>query len=152
MSFSIILYKNTSDANHVTKTLNRIETVIGTLREETSIIDPHFMINIDLSTIVQCNYCEVPAFGRKYFVRDIVSYRNELVELSCHCDVLSTFWNYISNNKAIVYRQETTYNLYLDDGAFRIYQNPQIVYKEFPNGFTSENFVLAIAGPYGTSS
>lgn len=150
MSFSIILYTNTSERNYVNKTLNRIETVEGNLRDSTSIIDPHFTVNINLSTVVQCNYLHVPAFGRKYFVNDIISYRNELVEFVCHCDVLSSFWDNIKNNNAIIFRNESAYNLYLDDGTFKTYQNPQVQYKLFPNGFTAETFVLAIAGPYGT--
>ena len=47
---------------------------------------------------------------------------------------------------AIVKRQENRWNLYLDDGSFKVYQNPMVLTKAFPQGFTTQEFVLAVAG------
>ena len=116
------------------------------LKEETSIIDPVIKIECDLSNYVNCNYLTIPEFGRKYFVNNIRSVRNGLVEFSCHVDVLSSFADSIRTNKAIIKRQENKWNLYLNDGTFKVYQNPMVLTKAFPSGFTTQEFVLAVAG------
>lgn len=146
MSFSIQLQRNNSEPIKVDKEITNILTVTGTLREGTSIIDPVIKIECNIADVAGCNYLTIDAFGRKYFVKDIVSVRNNLVEFTCHVDVLSTYKNEIRNNTGIIRRQENTWNLYLNDGSLKIYQNPYVITKEFPNGFNTQEFVLAIAG------
>lgn len=151
MAFNIILMRNKSEAIKVTKTTETISTVTGVLKESTSIIDPVIKIECDLSTVTSCNYLSIPTFGRFYFVNNITSINNGIVEFSCHCDVLSSFSNAIKANKAIIRRQEFNWNLYLNDGSFRVYQDPIIITKEFPNGFSTQEFVLAVAGSSSSS-
>ena len=127
MSFDIVLMRNNSEKNRLTKDTETIMTVSGVLREKTSIIDPVI-------------------FGRKYFVNDIRSIRNNLFEFSCHVDVLSTYADAIRENTGIVKRQEKVWNLYLNDGTFKVYQNPNVLTRAFPSGFTTQEFVLAVAG------
>lgn len=146
MSFNIVAYTNNSEKNRVDKDLTLVGTFTGTMRQETSIIDPVFIVAADLSDYVDCNYIDVADFGRKYFVNDIRSVRSGLIELTCHVDVLSTYATQIRANKAIVRRQENRWNLYLNDGSFRVYQNPIVLTKAFPSGFTTQEFVLAVAG------
>ena len=146
MAFDIVLQKNNSERNRITKDISEILTVSGELKTETSIIDPVIMIGCDLSSVVGCNYMSIPAFGRSYFVNNIRSIRSGLVEFSCHVDVLSSFAPQIRSNTAIVRRQENNWNLYLNDGSFKVYQNPNVLTKAFPSGFTTQEFVLAIAG------
>lgn len=149
MSFSIILERNLSENNKVTKTVETIATVTGSLKDGTSIINPVILISGDISDYVDCNYLDIPTFQRKYFVRDITSVRNGLFEVSCHVDVLSSWETEIKTNDAIVKRQEKKFNLYLNDGSFRTYQNPVITTHPFPNGFSGLEFVLAVAGASG---
>ena len=85
-------------------------------------------------------------FGRSYFVNNITSVRNGVFEISAHVDVLSSFKTQIRGNAAIIRRQENKWNLYLNDGVFKVYQNPMVLTKEFPNGFSAPEFVLAVAG------
>ena len=146
MAFDIVLQRNNSERNRITKDISEILTVSGELKAETSIIDPVIMIECDLSSVVGCNYISISAFGRSYFVNNIRSIRSGLVEFSCHVDVLSSFASEIRGNTAIVRRQEKNWNLYLNDGSFKVYQNPNVLTKAFPSGFTTQEFVLAIAG------
>ena len=146
MGFDILLQTNNSEKNAVTKDLTTIATVNGTLKQETSIIDPVILIAGDLSSYINCNYITVSEFGRSYFVNNIRSIRSGLFELSCHVDVISSFATEIKANKAIIRRQENQWNLYLNDGTFKVYQNPNVVTKAFPSGFTTQEFVLAVAG------
>lgn len=146
MSFSITLMQNTSPVNKIGKELSSQLEVTGELRSETSIIDPIIMIECDLADLTNCNYMYIPQFNRYYFVNNIRSIRNGLVEFTCHVDVLETYKDQIKANSAIIKRQENNWNLYLNDGAFKVYQNPIVITKEFPSGFSSQEFVLAVAG------
>lgn len=146
MAFTIKLQINNSERERLSKDITDISTVSGVLKEETSIIDPVIKIECDLSDFVNCNYMTIPAFGRSYFVNNIRSIRNGLVEFACHVDVLSSFARQIRRNTAIIKKQENEWNLYLNDGTFKVYQNPKVLTKAFPSGFTTQEFVLAVAG------
>ena len=146
MAFEIRIQRNNSENNRVTKDVTLLSIIEGTLRQETSIIDPVFLVAGDLDDYVEANYCTVESFGRSYFVTNIRSVRSGLVELTCHVDVLSSFAQQIRANTAIVRRQENQWNLYLNDGTFRVYQNPTVLTKAFPSGFTTQEFVFAVAG------
>lgn len=146
MSFSIQLMRNNSQVNKIGKDLTSLLTVTGNLKSETSIIDPTIIIECNLANMTKCNYMYIPQFNRYYFVNNIRSITDDLVEFSCHVDVLETYKNEIRQNSAIVKRQQNNWNLYLNDGAFKVYQNPMVVTKAFPSGFNTFEFVLAVAG------
>lgn len=143
---NIILYHNISEYNAVNKSITELTTLSGTLREESSIIDPIITItNVD-SYLSSMNYAYIPDFNRYYFITNIESVRNNLWRVSFHVDVLYTYRNQIKNNSAIIERNENEYDLKLNDGLFRTQQNPRIAQFPFPSGFNTWNFVLAIAG------
>lgn len=144
MSFDITLQKNLSDVNVLNKNIENITTVSGVLREATSILTPTIRIEGNVPTNV--NYMDIPAFGRKYFIDDVKSIRNNLFEIAAHVDVLTTYANELRNLECIIARQENDWNLYLDDGTFKAYQNELITIKKFPTGFSVNQFVLAVAG------
>lgn len=146
MAFTVALQLNSSPKNQLDKSVSGVLSVSGTLKEGTSVIDPVILVQAPLSTLVNANYMTISAFGRSYFITDIRSIRNDLVEISGHVDVLSTYAAGIRGNNAIIYRQENDWNLYLDDGSFQIYQNPSVLTRPFPSGFSTLEFVLAVAG------
>ena len=146
MSFNIVLQRNNSEPIRLSKSIDTIMSVSGTLKEDTSIINPVIKIECNLSDVTRCNYLSIPSFGRSYFVNDIRSITDDIAEFSCHVDVLSTYESGIRNNTGIVKRQENLWNLYLNDGSFKVYQDPYVITKEFPLGFTTQEFVLAVAG------
>lgn len=144
---TIVIQTNSSEREKLDKTLNDIATLTGTLRAETSIIDPVIMVSgSTLAALRAANYMTIPDFGRSYFITGIRSIRNGLVELSGHVDVLSSFKTQIRANRAITSRQENRNNLYLNDGSLRAYQDPYVITTAFPNGFTTQSYVLAVAG------
>lgn len=146
MSFTIYLAKNVSEDNKLTKSIYSLGSFTGALRDTSSIINPRILLEGDVDDFVEANYLYIPQFSRYYFINDIVSVREGLVEVTAHVDVLTSFATEIRANTAIVYKQENKWNLYLDDGSFKMYQNPHIITKEFPGGFTGQDFVLAVAG------
>lgn len=146
MSFTIKLQINKSENEKFSKKLIDVLTLTGTLKNGTSIVDPVILFECDLKKITNCNYMTISEFSRSYFITDMKSIRNGLVEISAHCDVLSSFKDEILTNDAIILRQEYNWNLYVDDGVFTTYQNDEIITKEFPSGFSTQEFVLAVAG------
>ena len=54
--FNIVFYVNSSEKNKMDKTLTEITTMSGTLRNETSIIDPVIIVEGDLSAFTGCNF------------------------------------------------------------------------------------------------
>lgn len=150
MSFNIVLYKNSSPTNKVSKELTSIDTIAGALRDGTSIIDPTILIEptVQASIISSANYAYIADFGRYYYITQPASYVNGLWMVTMHVDVLQTYANQIRSQNAIVARQEFVYNMYLDDGWFMAYQNPIVQTKYLSNAtpFETEEYVLVLAG------
>ena len=144
---TITLYRNESEHEKVDKTLVIIRNVTGTLRAETSLINPVIQFTGTLASFSNVNHVYIPDFGRYYYVTGMRSIRDGLVEMSMHVDVLMTYKSQIRANTAIVKQQEQRWNLYLNDGSLRVYQNPRVYTKPFQGGFgASWDFVLAVAG------
>lgn len=147
MAFTITIQTSSSEKNRVDKTLTDIAALTGTLRNDTSIIDPTFQIAGDMSAYLNANYCTVPAFGRSYFINNIRSVRAGLFEIVCHVDVLSSFKTQLRANSAIIHKSERNWNLYLNDGSLKTYQDPIVYTKKFSSGFPeTEQYILGVAG------
>lgn len=145
----IELYTSSSPSNKVGKKLEPIITLTGTLKEKTSMLTPTIRVRVKgivSEKLAQCNFMKISAFGRFYFVTDITSVNTEIWEISGRVDVLQSYAAQIKNQTALVKRQENKWNLYLNDGYFRVYQNSVVLTKSFPSGFTDNEFVLAVAG------
>lgn len=150
---TITLYRNNSENNKLDKNLTTILTLTGNLRAQTSIIEPTLEITAAGENIVTSNYLYIQEFERYYFIKDIVSIRNNVWEIRCHVDVLKTYLAQIKAQTAIIKRQENMWNYYLNDGHFDTYQNPYITTQSFPLGFNKNsdtqaafNFAIIIAG------
>lgn len=148
MSFNVVAQTNTSEKNRIDKSITDVATLSGVLREECSLIDPAILIEADIADLAGVNYFTIDDFGRSYFLTSLESVRSGLVLMTGHVDVLSTYATEIKAQTAIVRRQEggEVYNLYLNDGSLKCYQNPYVLTEPFPSGFTSPSFVLAVAG------
>lgn len=143
---NIVLYKNVSDSKVVSKDITLINTLTGTLREQCSIVNP--IIKIEGLTSEQakvCNYAYIEDFGRYYYINDI-TYDGNLFVLTLHCDVLMSFKTDFKKLDGVISRQENNYNLYLQDGLFKTYQNNIVGVKQFPNGFNTFQYILTVAG------
>lgn len=140
----INLYQNTSPANYVNKAPTQVGSLEGILRSPTSILDP--VVVIERSDPTGFNYIGIPAFNRYYYVNGISSENNNLVAISAHVDVLMSYANQIMDFNAVVRRNENKFNLYLDDGIFKAYQNTKHKVIKFPYGFTEYSYILALAG------
>ena len=149
MSFSIDLCYNNNEHNKIKKAVNIRHSLVGTLREECSIVDPVVLIE-SATPLTDVNYAWIQTFHRYYFITNIESVRTNLWRVHMHCDVLMTYADAILATPAIIAKNETNWNSYLDDGQYRVASNPYIVTKEFPSGFgtgsLAHRYVLALAG------
>lgn len=147
MSFNIVLMNNHDPYNKISKNPVTVRTISGTLRDETSIVDPDILIEYN-GTLTDCNYAYIAEFSRYYFIKNIESVRTKLWRVSMHCDVLKTFSEGILGSPCIVARSSDRFNLYLNDAHYKAQQNPIIFTKKFPSGFdlTNATFVLGLIG------
>lgn len=145
--FDILLMTNTSPKNYLDKNVTTLATVTGVLRDGSDIINPVIEIEYGASPAT-VNYLYIGEFGRYYYVNDITSTKNGLWAFSCSSDPLMSFKTQIRGCTGILRRAQSpsAYNVMLDDGSFRAYNDPIVITKEFPSGFSTREYVLAVAG------
>ena len=96
----IVLYITGSEPNALYKTLQNGVTLLGSLRGESSVVNPNILVEIDNPS--QYNYCFIPEFNRYYFISDMVSVRTNLWRLQCVVDVLMSFQEQILDLNVII--------------------------------------------------
>lgn len=135
-----------SDHERVDKNVQYIETTTAHIKDDTSIVDPTFIM-VNPGT-VNFNYVSVPEWGRKYYVRDIIALPGRQIAVTCHCDVLASFADGIRAASAIIDKQETDAfaSKYIDDGSYVMECRDTIQCFTFENGFTSQANILITAG------
>lgn len=147
-AFTLKLYTNLSEYDHVDKELTQIGSDLSCIaRGECSMIRP--VVEVELDSIpAAANYMYIEEFGRYYFIGDPVCVRTGLWQIPGTVDPLTSFATQLRACSGIVNRAESAnaYNTYLDDGAFRAYANPEIRTLEFPAGFSTWEYLLAVAG------
>lgn len=144
--FTVNIMRNNSENNRLNKDITTLGDYLGVLKQPSSIIDPVILITENIESIVNANYMYIEKFNRYYFIKDIISIRNGLCEIHAHVDVLMSFKSEILQCEVICKRQEGLWNLYLDDGSFQVFADRIVLTKAFPSGFTTQNYVLAVAG------
>ena len=83
-----------------------------------------------------------------YYVRNKAVINGNQLRFSLESDPLMSFKDEIRLCSGIVRKNANEYNVYLDDGSLKVYQNKLIITKEFPSGFPIENdrYILITAG------
>ena len=97
---NIEFYTMGSERNAIRKVLQNNFTLTGSLRGESSVISPSFLI--EHSNPSQYNYCFIPDFNRYYFITNITSVRTGIWRIDCNVDVLMSFQEQILNLDVIV--------------------------------------------------
>lgn len=122
----------------------------GAILDATSVVNPTFKLSRS-KYWKKCNYLFCQDTCRYYYVTD-VTMEAGYVLVTCHVDVLMTFKNALKNKVVIASRNESKYNVFLNDDKFKSYAPPkQICYEFFPQServFSMGNiqYILAIAG------
>lgn len=146
---SVILIHNSSPVEKIGKTLTTGESLSCVLKDDTSILRPVLEIRTS-NNVASYNYMYIQEFGRYYFINDIKSVNNNVWEISVHVDVLETYKTAILANDAVIKRQRSQYNLYLDDNEFKLLNKEQIQtlkFKQSGGGLTKNlQYVLVVNG------
>ena len=137
---TINLYQSSAEDKRVDKTnyLTSAGTLTGTLKEETSIIDPSILI--EQATLPTFNYIYIPDFNRYYFVSNPVSVRKNLWRINCHVDVLMSYKTGILNMTCLVARNEYNFTPTLEDERVFMLKNPIVSYVEIANSVLTKEY------------
>lgn len=130
---NISVGKTSDDPRKIKKSFSSVASFSGQLKNESSIKNPVILVQGNISSVASCNYMHIPAFDRYYYLSDCVSISNSLFELRGTEDVLMSNANDILQSFAIAKRSSSNYDLYLDDGNFKLKSNPIVVTHAFPN-------------------
>ena len=96
----VTLYVNNSEREAINKVLTSDTLLTGSLRSETSVINPSIIIEYENPS--GFNYCYIDEFDRYYFINNIVSVRTGLWRIEMTVDVLMSFKDEILNLDVIV--------------------------------------------------
>lgn len=150
MALSVSFMNSVSPPNKISKEFAAGYSTECSLKDNTSMFRPVLLVGsvTGYPEFDEMNYLYLPAFKRYYFIDDIISVGNNLWEIHCHVDVLYTYKEQILNQDAVIRRQQTKYNLYLNDPDFMTYNNDSIVTKKFSDSEFNKvlNYVLVVNG------
>ena len=147
MSLNVRFYKNNSPKNVLNKNITNNGVISNiNIKDENNINNITLIINGNYSILAESNYIYVLLFDKYYFITDKKILRSAIYEIDCKIDLLMTYKDQIKACTGIVKRQQNEYNLDLNDGSLKVYQNPHIITKPFPSGFSGSSYVLAVAG------
>lgn len=154
MAYTLVFKKNISPVNKVGKSFDQITQEFNVLlKENTDVFKPTFVLQTE-HHLWDYNYIDGSAFsGRKYFITDIRSIGYNRYEVDAKTDVLDTWETEIKANSAVISRQERSFNLYLDDPYFHVYNYERIQTLKFPENtfMKSLQYVLVTNGYSGSN-
>lgn len=133
----IRIFNNISEPNRVDKSDYITQTLIldGSFRDSVSITHP--VIDIKSKNIIDGNYIYIEEFNRYYFVRSIEIVRTGLYRMYCDVDVLMSFKTEIGNLRAVVKRNEFTYDDSLVDSEVVVSTPVKVIREIIPNNIFS---------------
>lgn len=147
----IVLYTCTAENNRVNKEayISNAFQLEGTFRDESSVIDPVIRIEKTNPAAYNYNYMYIAAFGRFYYINNIIHIREKIWEIHAHVDVLYTWGASIRASEVVIDKTSSfdDANLYLDDGSFVMDSRKYNTVTSFPNGFNDAGqYILICAG------
>ena len=152
----ITLYNNHSEEMKLDKDIVKVVELEGFLREQTSLINPLILIELDPSQfegtivddnhvyvmyngvritwnyfiynhVLNANYCYIPDFNRYYFINDIISVRNNLWRIALSVDLYMSYKHEIRDLKALVTRNEYKYDPLVKDDEMTYYYDKDVI-------------------------
>ena len=142
----VILYKNSSENNVIGKSLVQIKSVECNLKNDVSVVNPTLVLSYT-DSILDSNYCFIPKFNRYYFIDEIIPITGDRSIIKCRVDVLESFKDDIKSLTAIINKQETIADKFIDDGSWIVENKDFLQSYNFSNGFNDNGeFILITAG------
>lgn len=138
---------NSSDNRCINKNIIDGEVISGTLRTSTSIISP--VITFESNSPLRYNYAYIAEFRRYYYIKNVISARNNLWEVQFEIDPLMSFKADIFALKVVVDKQsnESNGDEYIDDSSLVTDNLMFNTVYNFPDGFNNNGeYILITAG------
>ena len=143
---NIQLCSNASEKNKINKTITTGITLSGSLRNESNVVNPSIIINIDNPTIY--NYAYIPEFNRYYFITNYISLRTGMWQINLKSDVLMSFKDSILSSEVLINKTEITgKNNYLSGSNWVNNCKTKTDILTFPHGLLDDGkYILITAG------
>lgn len=143
---NIILGVVTDEKNKLSKNFTNTVTFSGTLKQESSVINPTIIMEIENPS--SFNYMYIPEFNRYYYIDDVVSIRNGLWRISGKVDVLNSFKNYIRSCPIIISNTEDVDSEnYMVGEIWKTLVKTKTDVIDFPSGLNSTGeYILITSG------
>lgn len=143
-------YLNKSDKRYLNKNIElKYDNIPIQILEPSSVVRPRLRVSSGL--IGQgVNYLYVTDLERYYYIKDWIM-ENGHVTLECEVDVLMTFNSSIKTQNVIVKRNERLFNMYLEDGQYKVQNRTAVRTVVFPSGFTGHQIILGVVGSPSTN-
>lgn len=133
-----------SDRREINKVIQSQETISGTLRNESGVLNP--VILIEHNNPSAFNYLSIGDFNRHYFITEIEHVREKLWRIYAHVDVLYTYKNQIMSSNAIIDKSTNGYDdKYINDGMWISKVKTKTDVVSFPNGLSETGCFLLMA-------
>ena len=144
---TVTFYTNTSDNRALSKSITQLKSVTATVKGECDILNPELEVSY-FSEVSGANYMYISEWNRYYFIDRISLTHGQRAIIHGHVDVLSTYKDDILDCAAVVCRQQSKGNYYLNDPVYKTRQYKITTVQEFPNEkFTRDgSLILAVAG------
>lgn len=101
----------------------------------------------DKAKLMDANYCFIEDLGRYYEIRpESILELGGIIVMALEEDDIMSNLSEVMAVRAIIDKQESFYNLYLNDNSLRVYQNSLVYCRAFSAGLTANEIILTIAG------
>ena len=144
------LYFNESDNRVLNKSLKNSKSITIMYKEDTGLVNPVIYLKSSNLTITNYNYIYISDLKRYYYI-DEWDYSQQMYIIKCHIDVLMTYKKWIKNQRPIVKRSASKFNLYINDDRMNLRAESRTLTFPFPSGFLvggskTANFILTVNG------
>lgn len=144
---TITFYQNLSDNRVLSKSITQLQSVTAVIKGDCDILNPTVEVS-NFTNLAKANYMYIAAWYRYYFVDSITVSAGQRAIIKGHVDVLKTYADGILDCSAVVSRQQSKGNYYLNDPVYKTRQYKITTVQEFPNEkFTRDgSLILAVSG------
>ena len=118
----------------------------GSFKQPFNVLDPTLQLSKAIDVLTY-NYVYIPEVERYYYVTSQPVYQHGYYEISLHEDVLESTKSDFLPLPAIIARQQSKYNAYLNDDRYPVLAKQQVNTLAFPNGFSNgEDIIMIVNG------
>lgn len=144
MQVTLNFFKNNSERNVLNKDLINGVVLTATLKADTPIEQPTFLLSKAFDYEYNYLYCE--ELDKYYFVDAPTITQGAMKNIQCTEDALCSLASKVLNLECTVSRNERYKNGYLIDNGYATANYEQVVTKAFPNAVDQDSVILMTMG------